>query len=121
MRTQDMHNFSIFYRNTFQWLKAKENHMMNDCLDSLCGKKNEKMSIPPHQGTQPSLSEEQLHRALYYCTEKWHTCFKAGFPGSSAGKESAHNAGDSGLILGLGRSSRKGISYKSFSEHRELK
>ena len=48
-------------------------------------------------------------------------CFKAGFPGSSAGKESAHNAGDSGLIFGLGRPSGKGLSYKSFSEHRELK
>jgi len=27
-----------------------------------------------------------------------------GFPGGSAGKESAHNAGDLGLITGLGRS-----------------
>ena len=70
--------------------------MMKDCLDSLYCKKNENMSIPPHQGTQPSLSEEQLYRALYYCTEKWHMCFKSGFSGSSAGKESACNAGDPG-------------------------
>ena len=34
-----------------------------------------------------------------------------GFPGSSAGKESACNAGDPGLIPGLGSSLGKGIGY----------
>ena len=34
-----------------------------------------------------------------------------GFPDSSAGKDSAFNAGDSGLIPGLGRSPGEGISY----------
>ena len=34
-----------------------------------------------------------------------------GFPGSSAGKESACNAGDSGSISGLGRSPGEGIGY----------
>ena len=34
-----------------------------------------------------------------------------GFPGSSAGKESACNAGDPGLIPGLGRSSGEGVIY----------
>ena len=34
-----------------------------------------------------------------------------GFPGSSAGKESACNAGDSSSIPGSGRSSREGIGY----------
>ena len=34
-----------------------------------------------------------------------------GFPGSSAGKESTCNAGDLGLILGLGRSPGKVIGY----------
>ena len=34
-----------------------------------------------------------------------------GFPCGSAGKESAHNAGDLGSIPGLGRSSGKGNSY----------
>ena len=34
-----------------------------------------------------------------------------GFPGGSAGKESACNAGDMGSILGLGRSSGEGNSY----------
>ena len=33
-----------------------------------------------------------------------------GFPGSSAGKESAFNAGDSGLIPGSGRSTGAGIN-----------
>ena len=34
-----------------------------------------------------------------------------GFPGSSAGEESACNAGDPGSIPGLGRSSGEGIGY----------
>ena len=34
-----------------------------------------------------------------------------GFPGGSAGKESAHNAGDLGLIPGLGRSPGEGKGY----------
>ena len=34
-----------------------------------------------------------------------------GFPGSSIGKESACNAGDSSSIPGLGRSPGKGINY----------
>ena len=34
-----------------------------------------------------------------------------GFPGSSAGKESAFSAGDQGLIPGLGRFSTEGNGY----------
>ena len=34
-----------------------------------------------------------------------------GFPGGSAGKESAFNGGDLGTIPGLGRSPGEGISY----------
>ena len=34
-----------------------------------------------------------------------------GFPDSSVGKESAYNAGDPSLILGLGKSSGEGIGY----------
>ena len=34
-----------------------------------------------------------------------------GFPGSSAGKESACNAGDPGSVPGLGRFPREGIGY----------
>ena len=37
-----------------------------------------------------------------------------GFPGSSVGKESACNAGDSDSIPGLGRSTREGIGYYPF-------
>jgi len=37
--------------------------------------------------------------------------FYLGFPGSSAGKESACNAGDPGSILGSGRSPGEGIGY----------
>ena len=36
---------------------------------------------------------------------------QAGFPSSSAGKESTCNAGDPGLIPGLGRSPGEGIGY----------
>ena len=35
----------------------------------------------------------------------------SGFPGSLAGKESACNVGDSGLIPGSGRSAGEGIGY----------
>ena len=34
-----------------------------------------------------------------------------GFPGGSDGKESACNAGDQGLIIGLGRSPGEGNGY----------
>ena len=34
-----------------------------------------------------------------------------GFPGGSAGKESAHNAGDLGSVPGLGRSPGEGKGY----------
>ena len=39
-----------------------------------------------------------------------------GFPGGSAGKESAHNAGDLGSIPGLGRSPGEGKGYPLQSE-----
>jgi len=39
------------------------------------------------------------------CHEVW------GFPGGSVGKESTYNAGDLGLIPGLGRSPGEGNSY----------
>ena len=37
--------------------------------------------------------------------------YSVGFPGGSAGKESAWNVGDLGLIPGLGRSPGEGINY----------
>ena len=41
-------------------------------------------------------------------------CHEVGFPGGSAGKESACNAGDLGLIPGLGRApgERKGYPFQ---------
>ena len=44
---------------------------------------------------------------LIICTHSW-TC---SFPGGSAGKESACNAGDLGSIPGLGRSPGEGKGY----------
>ena len=38
---------------------------------------------------------------------------RGGFPGGSNGKESAFNAGDSGLIPGSGRSLKKGMATHS--------
>ena len=40
-----------------------------------------------------------------------HSSIFLGFPCSSAGKESAHNAGDLGSVPGLGRSPREGKGY----------
>ena len=40
---------------------------------------------------------------------KWATFTFLGFPGSSAGKESACNAGDPSLIPGKGRSTGEGV------------
>ena len=45
------------------------------------------------------------------CRHVYTTMCKMGFPGSSAGKESACNARDPGLIPGLGRSAEEGIGY----------
>ena len=42
---------------------------------------------------------------------KTEICLFLGFPGSSAGKESACNAGDPGLIPGSRRSPGEGIGY----------
>ena len=38
----------------------------------------------------------------------WQSVLASGFPGSSAGKESAHSAGDPSSIPGLGRSPGQG-------------
>jgi len=56
------------------------------------------------------------HRSPYSPTEHSADCytflfFKEGFPCGSAGKESACNAGDPGLIPALGRSPGEGKGY----------
>ena len=48
---------------------------------------------------------------LIRCLFSFSLLYKKGFPGSSAGKESTFNAGDPGLIPGLGRSPGGGIDY----------
>ena len=51
-------------------------------------------------------------RVMVECSEKlWFTGERIGFPCGSAGKESACNARDLGLIPGLGRSPRVGKGY----------
>ena len=71
-------------------------------------------------GTQPGKNErlsnvaEDHHmlnsRASSYLFS-WKLCGFGGFPGSSAGKNSACNVGDLGLIPGLGRSPGEGKGY----------
>ena len=56
----------------------------------------------PHSGPQQTLLIETFGNGSWLCP---------GFPGSSAVKESAFNAGDPGLIPWLGRSPGEGIGY----------
>ena len=49
--------------------------------------------------------------SLYLGLEKLLVTGSKGFPGGSAGKESACNAGDMGLIPGSGRSPGEGNGY----------
>ena len=57
-----------------------------------------------------SLPLRHLGRA-FNKTNKIQLSWELGFPHSSVGKESACNAGDPGLIPGLGRSTGEGIDY----------
>ena len=52
--------------------------------------------------------ESHLSWTIFLSTCEMHLW---GFPGSSAGKESAFSAGDQGLIPGLGRFSTEGNGY----------
>ena len=61
----------------------------------------------------PHLESSCLDTAVTYMLPSYLTgldYFK-GFPGSSAGKESACNAGDNGSVPGSGRSPGEGIGY----------
>ena len=72
---------------------------------------------PRKEKLQPSLcfqcpSVQLLHILLLLCEWVISLVQRAlGFPGGSAGKESACNVGDLGLIPGLGRSSGEGKGY----------
>ena len=61
-----------------------------------------------HRVTESDLTEGTWH--AHMCGKR-HLCEIQGFSGSSAGKESACNAGDLGLIPGLGRSPGEGNGY----------
>ena len=56
-----------------------------------------------------SESIKQIHMLLFF----YHAVTYTGFPGGSGGKESACNAGDLGLIPGLGRSREEGMATHS--------
>ena len=50
-------------------------------------------------------------RKIHWRRDRPPTPVFLGFPGGSAGKESAHNAGDLGSVPGLGRSPGEGKGY----------
>ena len=52
-----------------------------------------------------------IYIIAYYVLLYYYTLYIYGFPGGSAGKEFACNAGDPGLIPGLGRSLGEGNGY----------
>ena len=51
-------------------------------------------------------------RKIHWRRDRLPTPIFLGFPGGSDGKESAFNAGDLGLIPGLGRSLKEGKGYQ---------
>ena len=80
------------------------------------------MRILPLSDTEVTCLQQVAEPAfrLTYCDSKSSALFPPyviylsidkGFPGNSAGKESACNAGDPSSVPGLGRSPRKGIGY----------
>ena len=54
----------------------------------------------------PLFSPSPCNRCFYHFSSRW-----LGFPSSSAGKKSTHNAGDPGSIPASGRSAGEGIGY----------
>ena len=60
--------------------------------------------MPSSKGSSPP--RDQTHISYVSCIGK-----QEGFPGGSAGKESACNTGDLGSIPGLGRSPGEGKGY----------
>ena len=62
----------------------------------------------------PAIRETQFNSwigKIRWRSERLPTPGFLGFPGGSAGKESTHNAGDLGLIPGLGRSPGEEYGY----------
>ena len=54
---------------------------------------------------------DNIYMIAYLCVESLGICIRNNIGDSSAGKESACDAGDPGSIPGLGRSPGEGISY----------
>ena len=80
------------------------------------------MRILPLSDIEVTCLQQEVEPAfkLTYCDSKSGALFPLyviyfsidkGFPGNSAGKESACNAGDPGSVPGLGRSAGEGIGY----------
>ena len=74
--------------------------------------------MPRHYLKTNKLEQCQKRTSLTYCkiphvynAENLHIFLPGGFPGASAGKESPCNAGNLGLISGLGRSPGEGKGY----------
>ena len=91
-----------------RWLKGEAINM--SCVFSLLFCNQGRLSCNPHCFQCPSV--QLLHILLLLCG--WVISLPqraSGFPGGSAGKESACNVRDLGLIPGLGRSSGEGKGY----------
>ena len=93
---------------TRQWCKEKyrSGYVEREVTEILCGNeisgKRSGMEIWKCPSLEISEKRPGIQQLLL------HT---GGFPCGSAGKESAHNAGDLGLIPGLGRSPGEGKGY----------
>ena len=73
------------------------------------------LSLPIHEhGISLHLFSFPLISFIRVLLDLYLGSFFWGFPGSSGGKEPTCNAGDPGLIPGLGRSPREGIGYPVF-------
>ena len=76
-----------------------------------------RVTLDEEKGTSPKGRGESLAVVLGYCCfslclcRSWSLLSQQGFPGSSASKELACNAGDPGSIPGSGRSPGEGNGY----------
>ena len=78
------------------------------------GKNTGVVAIPFSRGSSQPRDQTRISclTSGFFTTEATQQqCSSLGFPDSSVGKESACNAGDPGLIPGLGRSTGEGIGY----------
>ena len=88
------------------WGKGQE-----ACRDATAPRDKPQPRLPPDSSgwSQPALVGFLLFAAQSFLIDI--SKLERGFPSGSDGKESACNAGDSGLIPGLGRSPEKGEGY----------